>query len=117
MATCSGEDTDTPNPYRVPGFALHRELALLVGAGLTPACALKTATWSPAEFLGLADHFGSIEPGKIAGIVLLDADPLASIANTRQIHAVVRRGRLTDAAGLRQLLENVHQAVRHPASR
>lgn len=109
--------TDTPNAYCVPGFALHRELALLVDAGLTPAAALQAATLNPAEFLGLANDFGSIEPGKIADMVLLDADPLANIANTRRIHGVVRRGHLTDTTGLRQLLKDVRQAVSHPAPR
>jgi hypothetical protein len=109
--------TDTPMAYCIPGFALHRELRLLVEAGLSPAAALQAATWNPAEFLGLTDDFGSIEPGKIADIVLLDANPLTNITNTRRIHAVVRRGRLTDASGLRGLLNGVRESVRRPAKR
>jgi cytosine/adenosine deaminase-related metal-dependent hydrolase len=103
--------TDTPNPYCIPGFALHRELALLVEAGLTPADALRAATCNPAAFLGLTKDFGSIEAGKVADIVLLDANPLESIANTKRIHAVVRRGRVTEAAGLRAMLDGVREAV------
>src|SRR5579883_3442083 len=55
--------TDTPYPYCVPGFALHRELALLVEAGMSPAAALRAATWNPAEFLHVTRDYGSIEPG------------------------------------------------------
>jgi hypothetical protein len=55
--------TDTPYPYCVPGFALHQELALLVEAGLSPAEALRTATWNPAEFLHVSRDYGSLEAG------------------------------------------------------
>jgi len=101
--------TDTPNPYCVPGFALHEELALLVDAGLTPAEAIRAATWNPAEFLGVTRDFGSVEPGKVADFVVLDANPLNAIANTSRVHAVVRRGHVIDSAALRSMLE----AARH----
>src|SRR5436305_3940841 len=71
--------TDTPYPYRVPGFALHEELALLEEAGLSPAAALRAATWNPAEFLHVSRDYGSLEPGKVADLVVLDADPLIAI--------------------------------------
>lgn len=109
--------TDTPNAYIVPGFALHDELALLVDAGLTPAEALRAATWNPVEFLRLTKDFGSIEAGKVADLVVLDANPIEAIAHTMQIHAVVRRGRVTDAAGLRAMLDGVRNAVKKPVSR
>jgi imidazolonepropionase-like amidohydrolase len=102
--------TDTPFPYCVPGFALHQELALLVEAGLSPAAALRAATSNPAEFMHVSRDYGSIDPGKVADLVVLDADPLAAIANTRRIHAVVRRGRLIDAAALRAMLDAVRNA-------
>lgn len=101
--------TDTPNPYCLPGFALHSELALLVEAGLTPAEALRTATWNPAEFLRRTNDFGAIEAGKIADMVVLDANPLEAIGNTRRIHMVVRRGRAMDGAALRSMLAAVKQ--------
>ena len=103
--------TDTPYPYCVPGFALHQELALLVAAGLSPAAALRTATWNPAEFLHVTKDYGSIEPGKVADLVVLDGNPLLSIANTRRIQAVVRRGHVIDAAALRTMLDGVRTEV------
>ena len=103
--------TDTPYPYCVPGFALHEELALLVEAGLSPAAALRTATWNPAEFLHVSQNYGSLEAGKVADLVVLDANPLVAIANTRRIQAVVRRGRLIEAAALRLMLEGVRTEV------
>lgn len=81
--------TDTPNPYVYPGFALHDELGLLVSAGLSPMEALQAATRNPAIFLGMNDSLGTIEIGKAADFVLLDADPLVDIDNTRKITAVV----------------------------
>ncbi len=104
--------TDTPFPYCIPGFALHDELALLVEAGLSPMAALKAATWSPAEFLHLTQNYGSVEPGKIADLVVLDADPLLSIRNTRRISAVIRRGRMFDDKALREMLARVETEVR-----
>ncbi|MDR3702538.1 MAG: amidohydrolase family protein [Candidatus Sulfopaludibacter sp.] len=103
--------TDTPYPYCVPGFALHEELALLVEAGLSPAAALRTATWNPAEFLHVSQDYGSLEPSKVADLVVLDANPLIAIANTRRIHAVVRRGHLIEAAELHAMLEGVRTEV------
>jgi hypothetical protein len=103
--------TDTPAAYCVPGFALHEELALLVESGLSPAAALRAATSSPAEFLHIAKDYGSIAPGKIADLVILDANPLADIANTNRIHAVVRRGHLIDSAALHGMLEGVRAAA------
>jgi hypothetical protein len=103
--------TDTPYAYCLPGFALHEELALLVEAGLSPAAALRAATWNPAEFLHVNRNYGSLDPGKVADLVVLDANPLLAIANTKRIQAVVRRGRLIDAAALRLMLEGVRTEV------
>jgi imidazolonepropionase-like amidohydrolase len=77
----------------VPGHSLHDELGLLVRAGLTPLDALRAATIAPARFLGVADRFGAIAPGMAADFVLLDANPVDDIANTRQLRAVVLGGR------------------------
>jgi imidazolonepropionase-like amidohydrolase len=92
--------TDVGNPLLIPGYSLHRELELLVRAGLTPLAALQAATINPARFLNATDSLGTVAPGKLADLVLLDADPLAAIANTRRIRAVVVNGRLLDRAAL-----------------
>ena len=86
--------TDAGALYTYPGSSLHDELAQLVRAGLTPAAALRAATLGPAEFLDATDSLGTVAAGKLADLVLLDADPLADIRNTRSIRAVVLRGRL-----------------------
>jgi Amidohydrolase family len=96
--------TDTGNPYCFPGFSLHDELALLVISGLTPVEALRSATLNPAKFFGLDQTLGTIEQGKIADLVLLDANPLLDIRNTQRINAVVSNGRLFDRKALDKLL-------------
>ena len=75
--------------------------------GMSPLEALASATRKPAEWLGLADSVGTIESGKVADLVLLDADPLADITNTRRISAVVLRGQLLQRRGLDALLTAV----------
>ena len=94
--------TDLGSPWIVPGKDLHEELALFVESGLTPMEALQAATRNPARFLGIAS--GTIEPGMSADLVLLDANPLDDIRNTRAIRAVVVQGRLIDRAQLNGLL-------------
>ena len=89
-----GAGTDTPINYSLPGFGLHEELEMLVEAGLAPIEVLRAATIRPAEFFGLDGEMGRIEPGMRADLVLLSADPLVEISNTRRIEAVVARGRL-----------------------
>ena len=79
-----------------PGGSLHDELRLLVEAGFTPLEALRAATLSPAIFFGLSDSLGIIEAGKIADLVLLEANPVEDIRNTNRIVAVVSEGRLLD---------------------
>jgi imidazolonepropionase-like amidohydrolase len=95
--------TDAGALYTYPGSSLHDELAQLVRAGLDPAAALRAATLGPAEFLGATDSMGTVAAGKVADLVLLDADPLADIANTQAVRAVVLRGRLLDRAVLDSL--------------
>ncbi len=86
--------TDAPAGYDlVPGASLHRELQLFVRAGLTPLQALQTATLNPATYFGRTSDWGTIAPGKTADLVVLRANPLVDIANTRAVAAVVADGR------------------------
>ncbi|MDH7452455.1 amidohydrolase family protein [Luteimonas composti] len=74
----------------VPGFTLHHELALYVRAGLTPAQALQVATWNGAKYSGTLDRLGSIVPGKLADLVLVDGDPTTDIAALRRVATVIK---------------------------
>jgi len=96
--------TDTGNPFCFPGFSLHDELALLVLAGLTPTESLRAATLNPAKFFGLDQTLGTIEQGKIADLVLLEANPLEDIRNTQRIDAVIMNGRFYDRKALDKML-------------
>lgn len=107
--------TDTGNPFTVPGFSLHNELMLLVKAGLTPLEALQAATLNSARFLGKEQDFGTVAIGKIADLVLLDANPLEEISNTRKIAAVVYRGKLYPSASLDAMLSDA-DALAHKKS-
>ena len=86
------------------GFWVHEELRIFVDAGLTPLEALQTATLNPARYLGREHEMGSIADGKLADIVLLNANPLENIANTLDIDSVVLKGRLYDRAELDRML-------------
>jgi imidazolonepropionase-like amidohydrolase len=101
--------TDSAAPYVIPGFALHQELALLVKAGLSPMQALQAATKNPADFLGKGKTQGTIEPGKAADLLLLDANPLEDIHNTQKIRALIVRGKLLDRAALDALLSSTQK--------
>src|SRR5262249_52928711 len=100
----AGTDANGYNPFVFPGFSLHDELAMLVRAGLTPMEALQGATINPARFVGRAEDLGTIEKGKLADLLLVDANPLIDIHNTRRIDAVMVGGRLLEQAALRKML-------------
>lgn len=103
--------TDTPpGVYIFPGFSLHEELQRFVAAGFTPMEALQTATLNPAKFLGMDDRLGTIEKGKLADMVLLDANPLDDIANTQKIAGVVVNGRYLSREALDKMLAGVEAA-------
>lgn len=94
------------DPFFVAGFALHDEIELMVSAGLPVSAVLRIATLAPAQFFGRENELGSVSDGKLADLVLLDADPLQSISNTRLIRAVVADGRLYDRTALDGLLRD-----------
>lgn len=113
--------SDSPQDYKVVGFALHEELEALNDAGLPAWDVLKTATANPAEYFatlpnngsatGLRADFGTLEVGKRADIVLLRADPTANVAATREIEGVVLRGKHYDRAALNALLDEIAASV------
>jgi imidazolonepropionase-like amidohydrolase len=103
--------TDAGSAFCYPGFSLHDELALLVDSGLTPLDALRAATLAPAEYLAARDSMGTIAVGQVADMVLLRSNPLANIGATREIDAVVHRGRVLDRRQLDNLLDTVAAAA------
>jgi imidazolonepropionase-like amidohydrolase len=105
--------SDAWNPYVMPGFGLHREMELLVLQGITPLTVLRSATLGAAEYLGATDSLGTVAPGKLADLVLLDADPLRDINHVRRVHAVIADGRLL----VRRDLDSLLAQARASASR
>jgi imidazolonepropionase-like amidohydrolase len=106
--------TDAGDSYVFPGSAVHDELAELVTAGLTPAQALRAATLDAAEFLGASADHGSVTVGKRADLVLLHANPLEDITNTRQLATVIFGGVVSDRPRLDSLLRGVEEVVKRP---
>jgi imidazolonepropionase-like amidohydrolase len=104
--------TDMGALYVLPGFSLHDELQLMVEAGLSPLEVLQSATISPAKFLGKEKDFGTIEKGKIADLVLLDANPLENITNSKRISAVVLNGHYLPHEALEKLLEDAETSAK-----
>lgn len=114
--------SDSPQFFKVTGFALHDEIESLGAAGLSTFDSLRCATANPARYMatlpnkgstiGIEPDFGTIEVGKRADLVLLDADPLKDLGATRKIDAVMVRGRLIDRAGLDELLGSVERSAR-----
>jgi imidazolonepropionase-like amidohydrolase len=88
--------TDAGNIGTLHGPSIHREFALMREAGLTPAEILRTATTNGALALGMADEAGRIAPGMRADLVILDADPLADVANLQKVYRVVKDGVVYD---------------------
>ena len=104
--------TDLSGAYVFPGFSLHHELELFVQAGFTPMEALQTATRNPAIYLGELRTSGTIQQGKMANLVLLDANPLADIRNTRRIRAVFLNGKYLAREDLDRLLAQAEAAAK-----
>lgn len=101
--------TDAGSSGVIWGFSLHDELELLVDAGLTPGEALASATRLPATWLGIDSVTGTIEVGKFADLVLLDANPLTDIRNTLKIAGVFINGRWVDRSGMEKMLSDLSE--------
>jgi len=97
--------SDTPEWFLGYGFTVHREMENLVAAGLSPYAALAAATRSPAEFLHALAEWGTIETGKRADLVLLDANPLEDIRNTTRIAAIAVGGRWFERPELQRMID------------
>lgn len=104
--------SDSPQFFFVPGFSLHREMEALQAAGLAPYDILAAATRNAAEYEGEAGLRGTVETGAAADLILLDRNPLADVANTRQPAGVMLRGRWLAAAALAELEERAGRAAR-----
>jgi hypothetical protein len=104
--------TDAPLRNSPPGFGLHEELRLLVQGGLSPLDALRAATIEPERYFEATDSLGSVAAGRVADMVLLDANPLTDIRNTRRVAAVLARGRLIDAAARGAILRALEASAR-----
>ncbi len=109
--------TDAADSFVFPGSSVHDELSELVKAGLSPAEALRAATWKGAEFLGLAGRHGSVAAGKRADLVLLSGNPLVDIENVREIRAVVFDGRYLDRERLDAFIEQAKATAAKAAER
>lgn len=108
--------SDSLIPTLVPGFALHRELEELVGAGLSPYEALRTSTTYPFEYLGENDNAGTIHIGKQANLVLLKENPLLDITNSRKISGVVVQGKWLAGEQIKKGLDALATSQESPNS-
>jgi imidazolonepropionase-like amidohydrolase len=99
--------SDSPQIFNVPGFAIHRELRFLVQAGLTPYEALRTGTVNAARYFSLEDQTGTVETGRIADLVLLDANPLDDVGNSSRIHGVMVKGRWLAKQDIERILDGL----------
>ena len=99
--------SDAPQVFQVPGFSVHDELELLVASGLTPYEALVTGTRNVATFFGDGGEYGTVREGRVADLVLLEANPLEDVSATRGIRGVMARGRWLPASEIRRRLEAI----------
>jgi cytosine/adenosine deaminase-related metal-dependent hydrolase len=103
--------TDAGDSFVFPGASVHDELGELVRAGLSPAEALRAATLTPAQYFDRMSEFGTVAPGRFADLVMLDGNPLADIANTQRIRAVIRGGRAFERPALDSMLARAERAA------
>ena len=106
--------TDAPQLFSVPGFSIHREMQAMTDAGMTPYQILQSGTTNIAAHFGKLDDFGTVETGKRADLILLDANPLASVANVQRRAGVMVRGLWLPEAEIQQRLEQIAASHRAP---
>jgi amidohydrolase family protein len=106
--------SDSPQVMNVPGFAIHRELASLVTAGLTPYQALATGTRNVAVYFDVPDRAGTVQAGRVADLVMLEGNPLENIANTARVAGVVTRGRWLGKGEIERRLAEAERAYLTP---
>lgn len=104
--------SDAPQFFNVPGFSIHHEMAMMVAAGLTPYQVLATGTRNPAAYFGTPEDFGTVEPGRRADLILLDANPLDDIANVQRRAGVMVRGRWLAEAEIQERLDAIATELR-----
>ena len=104
--------TDAAQAYHIPGFAVHEELAYLVEAGLSSYEAIATGTRNPAEAMGKSDEFGTVEIGKRADLILLEANPLLDVSNVRKRAGVMVRGRWMTEEQLQSMLNELVESYK-----
>ncbi len=115
VSLLAGTDTGATNPNMFAGFSLHDELVFLVEAGLSPFEALQCATFNAAKWLGRLDTQGTVEAGKLADLVLLDADPTKDIHDTTKISEVFLGGKEFDRLALDQMLRDAEAEAKSAA--
>ncbi|MGO1720589.1 MAG: amidohydrolase family protein, partial [Luteimonas sp.] len=103
--------SDAPQFFNVPGFSIHHELRMMVATGLTPYEVLATGTREPARYFGTPDAFGTIEPGRRADLILLEANPLDDVANVQRRAGVMVRGQWLPEEQIQARLDAIAEAV------
>ena len=104
--------TDLLVPGILPGFSVHEEMAIWQEAGIPPTDILRSATLLPIQFMGLQDHLGSIEEGKMASMILVRGNPLEDIRNAQQIESVFLRGEYFSHQKLDQLMNEARDLAK-----
>jgi imidazolonepropionase-like amidohydrolase len=105
--------TDSPQTFSAPGFSIHREMPIMVECGMSPYEVLRSGTRNVAEYFGALKETGTIERGKRADLVLLEANPLADVANVARRAGVMARGRWLPESEIRARLERIAGAAGH----
>ena len=101
--------TDSPQIFSVPGFSVHREMAVYIDAGMTPYDVLEIGTRRPAEYFDATDEFGTVAVGRRADLILLTENPLDDIGNVARRAGVMLRGRWFSEDDIQGRLQDIAQ--------